>query len=1477
MSLPQDTSNTPDISDTLKGQNAARLIIDNDPAAVHIHDPRTIEFADAMIDTAADELKNAAGILKKMVKGAAASAEDLAVATFQGIIEIIQNADDVRATKVWFGLRSTEAGKQLLLVHNGTPVTCLNVLGMVLPYQTSKTNRIDQRGRFGIGMKTLLRIADSISVHSAPYHFSCNQLDFNRLPPEPALPGFYDPGHHTLIVADLNSAFDDAELIEWFDSWRHEGLLFLSSVSQLKWCELDGSIKSERSLDFSSWKDTGYELQHPGIRKLQYRYAKSKEDDWTVWRASVAVPEHLHPAHKTRSEETDISIAISSQPVNSGIFIGFRTDIPSTLPFSLDAQFDPSTSRESIIENDWNRWLIDRTAEVVGNIAAGMLITSPKTAWNLIPLSIEGVDPGRSSILNKRFLAALKTTRTWLSQHALIQLPLGNYPFSDLSYEEDILTGFLTEEDVELIHKGLHALHRSTRDSQDRWRSVMDELNVSRLVDTGELLDAMENRIFNFKPAAWWVNAGACLVENHENTELFERPFLLSHLNEPVSCKPKAQTSIPLVLNSPSDFSLHWGLMERLHSDYADKSTGEPVIAWLDNHAAFVSQTDTAIELNAFAEKFEKSSIEISEDELRLLRDKFDYLRDTEAKVIGTKIGTILKLDGYVYDGVRMLRQKVRLSESYLCKTLDGENSTWPDAAGKTDGIQWVGAKYEAILKTNITKGAKRKREDGTQSRGARKFLFLLGVESSPRIEKVNENLYWGTELRKKELREHGAELVDYDYESPDLEHVIQNIKEATKQHAKQRSPALVHTLSKNWHRLYAHVSMVPSLHKAIKYFYKKGNVTAAWLNTLRSVDWVAVGKGETVFSNIAVLKTPETQTLYQTFICGVNAKDIDLDFLTALGIITDVRISDLLTQLKALRDSPRMVDQTQTQSIYRAIAKRCPSSESYFSSKVGELTIQELRSRFLEGKGLVYVPSKGWAKPNELLRGLDIFHGQRLFVPGGSSSNCQNLWRTLNIPEPGIDDCIQCCRELTREQYDSRIESQLMDVYRYMEKLLEHAERYHKDKLRVLPLFCSTGWVTQRPIHYVDNPELRQQLSKRLPTLHCWIPPCDIQDFPRLVKALRVKELNPELQILGNNSYAKERGDQERLRFGHAVEHLSNELARSTPELREKLVISWDTLRNTQLYIYEHPITVRALSSEFPAGFIEVALNAVSLNQSEVFHFYNDAIGNRDSGGWLIASLFPAKERRRIDGEWVLAWQKSCHSAAEAIRLASDEARTEAMEDIITNINGSVKHKINVTPPKSRSVGAKPRTLKPSVGAMVGASLQTKAAPSKSTATRGGSRGLKNTPPVPQRGPSSSVPAPVAYTNADLEQRAWELLSQALDTTDDQRIIDFRRNHGVGADAVIDWKQFIEMKATGRGPQNQIEMSNNEYLRAKERGSNFILALVSGLETGQSDEIRLIIDPVNCANVIPTNGVRLGGLLDAPSVVIEFESSNDE
>jgi hypothetical protein len=177
---------------------------------------------------------------------------------FQGLIEVIQNADDVRAAVVCFALRETKTGRQLLIVHDGEPVTCHNVLGMALPFLTTKTERKDQRGRFGIGLKTLKRIATSAAIHSAPYHFSGDQLHFDWVEPEPALPGFYDPQTDTMLVLDLREDFDEVELRDWFDAWEDEGLLFLASVSSFRWCNLSGATIAERTLAFEPWIEAGY-------------------------------------------------------------------------------------------------------------------------------------------------------------------------------------------------------------------------------------------------------------------------------------------------------------------------------------------------------------------------------------------------------------------------------------------------------------------------------------------------------------------------------------------------------------------------------------------------------------------------------------------------------------------------------------------------------------------------------------------------------------------------------------------------------------------------------------------------------------------------------------------------------------------------------------------------------------------------------------------------------------------------------------------------------------------------------------------------------------------------------------------------------------------------------------------------------------------------------------------------------------------
>ena len=163
---------------------------------------------------------------------------------------------------------------------------------------------------------------------------------------------------------------------------------------------------------------------------------------------------------------------------------------------------------------------------------------------------------------------------------------------------------------------------------------------------------------------------------------------------------------------------------------------------------------------------------------------------------------------------------------------------------------------------------------------------------------------------------------------------------------------------------------------------------------------------------------------------------------------------------------------------------------------------------------------------------------------------------------------------------------------------------------------------------------------------------------------------------------------------------------------------------------------------------------------------------------------------------------------------------------------------------------------------------------PPKPAKATGGNR-LAAAPPAASPPAGSEPTSAVAYTNADLEQRGWEILEPVLNTSPDERLVDFRRRHGVGADGVINWKTFVEMKATGRAPQASIVMSNAEYERAMERGMDFILALVSGLEVGQKDEVRLIIDPANRLPFLPINGVRLGRLLEATCIVVHFEDAD--
>lgn len=370
--------------------------------------------------------------------------------------------------------------------------------------------------------------------------------------------------------------------------------------------------------------------------------------------------------------------------------------------------------------------------------------------------------------------------------------------------------------------------------------------------------------------------------------------------------------------------------------------------------------------------------------------------------------------------------------------------------------------------------------------------------------------------------------------------------------------------------------------------------------------------------------------------------------------------------------------------------------------------------------------------------------------------------------------------------------------------------------------------------------------------------------------------ETSPECSVADHRDAALDQGEALRDRFERAVDLLSDELARNDPVTRGKLRIGWDALRAMSLYVYDDAPRVVVRDPEIAAGSIKVRLKALLIEQPLELHVQSEAIALREHGGRAIASLFLPEVRRKIDVEWLAAWMSPESVPAVGLKLASDEVLQSALDEEAERINTAPKTKIKIRPlATNRGASVTPRTLKETAGVIAVATVQSGTAPKQEQASK---------PKLADERPEPSKPtlpekriAPRAFDLIDLEQAGWEVLAEVLTTAGGQELEDFRKRHGVGADGALGWKTFVEMKATGRGPASSIEMSTTEYERAKKEGMGFVLALVSGLETGEKLEVRLIFDPANRASCKPTNGMRFYALNEAPAVVVNFEEESSE
>ena len=102
-------------------------------------DPRTPEFAKAALSELVALLeKGVPGLLQEALEGADLSANQLAVDDTHGLMELVQNADDQRASRLRFGMRSKSSRRELLAAHDGDPITVSDIAAMCVAFVSTK-------------------------------------------------------------------------------------------------------------------------------------------------------------------------------------------------------------------------------------------------------------------------------------------------------------------------------------------------------------------------------------------------------------------------------------------------------------------------------------------------------------------------------------------------------------------------------------------------------------------------------------------------------------------------------------------------------------------------------------------------------------------------------------------------------------------------------------------------------------------------------------------------------------------------------------------------------------------------------------------------------------------------------------------------------------------------------------------------------------------------------------------------------------------------------------------------------------------------------------------------------------------------------------------------------------------------------------------------------------------------------------------
>ncbi|MEV4296035.1 sacsin N-terminal ATP-binding-like domain-containing protein [Microbispora rosea] len=260
------------------------------------------------------------------------------------IFELLQNAEDARATQVTFVL----APHQLVVQHDGRPFNEADVRGICGVSASTKEDELTAIGKFGIGFKSVYAYTTLPEVHSGEEHFRIRHY----VRPEPAawhgdsLNGgtlFLFPFDRDDLAPEL--AYD--EIAEGLMHLDPIALLFLQHVRDVTFESESGTGTVQLTRICSDTDLTNVELiRRTAEQVMQHEY-------W--WKFGRSLDHIGHPnqrveiAFKRAGPEPGAPIErLSSSP----LVAYFPTDKESRLGFLIQAPLRTTPARDNVPEND---------------------------------------------------------------------------------------------------------------------------------------------------------------------------------------------------------------------------------------------------------------------------------------------------------------------------------------------------------------------------------------------------------------------------------------------------------------------------------------------------------------------------------------------------------------------------------------------------------------------------------------------------------------------------------------------------------------------------------------------------------------------------------------------------------------------------------------------------------------------------------------------------------------------------------------------------------------------------------------------------------------------------------------------------------------------------------------------------------------------------------------------------------------------